>query len=468
MKNIFLLLLILCVNSVFGASESYIAELDERLTDLELKSLAQKIKVGVELDSYGAAYDVDSSDFESGNLKKTTFKNSFRLLVSGSVTDNLNVYGSLSASYFYNDDLQTNALPNIDRAQAEYGNRPYLETAFFDYRVFGSPVSISAGRLPTTNGPPEHFRQGVNRKGTYPNSQYSLPIDGVALTVDWHNLFGLKTSIISRTIYVPGSNADYNYPDRQEAYDPANPKKMTESSKGFSQMIEIEKVINTRQKVLTILQGSYYSFGSFRSVEAKGLFPGQVLVPGVITVPADDTNTYRLYADHSKITDYKVASIYSEWTGILNSGFDGYFNYTRSVMTPRGSLKAKVLDSKTTNLANGTVLDMGGFLVSEKSVGNRYLFGTKYNFKKLALGTEFWFTTGTSAPTDIFSDDMLKLGLYQGQVYHGFATYNATPSVSLRGGYFNINQYQRLKGGLKYVDIDDRTQAVYFGIGIQL
>jgi hypothetical protein len=72
-------------------------------------------------------------------------------------------------------------------------NKLILDRAFMNWNnIGGLPVWFSAGRRPTTDGPPAHLRMGTDERMATPVAYMDYPFDGVSLGYAYNNLFGLQ------------------------------------------------------------------------------------------------------------------------------------------------------------------------------------------------------------------------------------------------------------------------------------
>ena len=71
-------------------------------------------------------------------------------------------------------------------------NKLILDRAFMNWNnIGGSPVWFSAGRRPTTDGPPAHLRMGQDERMATPVAYMDYPFDGVSLGYAYNNLGNL-------------------------------------------------------------------------------------------------------------------------------------------------------------------------------------------------------------------------------------------------------------------------------------
>ncbi len=432
-----LILLTLIPFFAMASIEEDVQSIDERLTDIEISNTQQRINVGMEMHMFAGHISNTNVENTGVNYNQRHFKNNFRLKFSGVLNQNFQAYASLQASYLFNSQVQTRIDSDDDMANPTQGSRPYVRTAYFDWRLNKYTV-LSAGRLPTTFGPPEHLKHGRGRLGTYPLVSFNLPLDGLSLTFTTPRIIP-STDLSFRTIYVPGGMADQQQPHKGEPLSGSDPTKLAESHEGFTQMVEA--VIRPRNKKifdsLTFIgQYSFLKFGSFKE------FTGPSQIASASPSIADDKNIYRFWADGPKLADIQIATLYLEAQKILGTKIDAYFSHMRSWNRPVAKIKATVLsDGNGGATPSGTVFDVGQFVSDGDSQGTRTLYGARYNFKNSFVGAEFWKTSSTPIPNDLYSDDFIPLGLLAGEVAHVYYThmfYNN--DLSVRVGVQKIHE----------------------------
>jgi hypothetical protein len=138
--------------------------------------------------------------------------NRLRLDFGAKMTDNFDFRGRLSMYKAFGDSTGVqvfNGQPtslNIDGTTAGVPNSDILrvERAYFDWtHILGSPLYLSIGRRPSTEGPPLNLRQDEPRGGTPMASLIDYQFDGI--TVGYH--IGEKTTL--RACYGVGFDSGF-------------------------------------------------------------------------------------------------------------------------------------------------------------------------------------------------------------------------------------------------------------------
>ena len=146
------------------------------------------------------------------NNTSILYTNRLRLNLDSKINDDLSVTARLSMYKAWGDstgvqvfDGQPTSL-NIDGTTAGVPNSDMLrvERAYFTWNhVGGSPLYLSIGRRPSTDGPPLNFRQDEPRGGTPSGALIDLQFDGI--TVGYH----INDKMVWRLCYGVGYQAGF-------------------------------------------------------------------------------------------------------------------------------------------------------------------------------------------------------------------------------------------------------------------
>lgn len=409
--------------------------LDERLTELELKSSRSKVRVNMELKNSYGHFKVKGRTNNNINYSAHHGHSIFRLLFSGTLNEQVSLYSSLQAVYNYNDTLQTGQTDSNRHIHQAKGVKPEVRTAYVDYRLTNYPLIFSVGRLPTTNGPPNESRDDIPRQGTYPMNVYSIPFDGIATTWNIHESFNLKNQFIFRAVYFPISAVDRQNLTSPTSRSQSDANKLVENSSGYTAMFEFRNKPKNRSKwkeFLAVAQWLRYNLGAFKSTEVRGLLNSQF--PG-------DNDLYLLEATDTKMASIDFLSLHLQWEEILNSKFDFYVGYQKQFMQARGKAQYTIIDDRTggSPLPVDTTRSLGDYLTgSGDQQSYRASTGLKYSFSNdYQLGAEFMKSSKFNLPTGYYDDDIVKMNAIIGDSYHLFFNYKLFGnSANLRPGYF--------------------------------
>jgi hypothetical protein len=167
------------------ASVAHAAEeksLEKRVEELEFASYSNTLKWS---GFFQSRYDSLTYKPENGKDEKL---NLHRMLggidFSANPNDRISVFGRLTFAKFYNNRTEK----VLTSGQSLTASRRYVddgqvkvERFFLNYKLL-SDLTLSLGRLPTMDGPPQHIYDGRSRLGSYPSQLYSTALDGYALS----------------------------------------------------------------------------------------------------------------------------------------------------------------------------------------------------------------------------------------------------------------------------------------------
>lgn len=482
MKNIIFILLVsftcsaLAQNTPIGITEERLTDLDTRLSEIEFEKLLSPVRFNLMFNTTGYDHRVTGTrDRDHGDQ---TFANQFRLNISSEITKNIDFYGAIQNYSLWNDRLSGTPSANLNNIddQANKGSQLDVMKAYVDFKCPNTPFIFSAGRLPTTDGPPQHLRSGLSRQGTYPMIGYSIPFDGMAFTWNAHETLKMSSDqkLISRSVYHPGSlgskpNSIWSAQNR------ANYGSYVKNDKnGFTQMLEYEKgETKIWKKGLFIVQGTKFDLYASPSVVTTGLLKSQY---------GDDNDMYLVKSDNDKLSKIEIVTGYFELEDVFNTPFDIYANYTMDKINTKGKVEAYMYNNSFTGgpdlasiglpgtaVPNGTRMFSKGIFTDDRSRGHRTLVGTKYDFtNKSLVGFEYMESSDRAMPTTFWGDFVSRYYTVNGEMYHvytGKLFYN--DKVNLKAGYINNHEVKSFSS-LSFEDSGARIQTYYLGFGIRI
>jgi hypothetical protein len=442
MRNL-MLLFVLLLSTSFSFSlfskelvTSSIHDLDERLTNLELKQALNKIHFGMELNNYIGHFKVsdrmpenNAKDFSGKDDDTRTRMNSqVRLAASASLSKEFAIYTQFESNFHANSEFNTNNVPPFNTTYQRRGVGVFVRRAYFDYH-FNDMFTFSMGRLPTTNGPPQNVRNNMARRGTYPLMSFSIPIDGVAGTFRFD--LNQSNQLIFRTILAPGGlrsdDEDQTYANYQ-VMSTATSSQLAEDSRGFTQMAELRNRSSLWDQFLFIFQGSRYSFGALKDT----------FVDNIDTSAGLSAGRYRLSSSGPRIADLDIIASYMQIDRPMQLPLTLYFSHAYSKIRRRGSL---VLSSAANPY---TALQSFGFLSNDDVSGNRWLIGLNLKpVDSFFMGAEYMKSTKYAIPAASYTDELTSFLDENGEDFHGYIgvpIVNTKSVMRFGGHYFKRNQ----------------------------
>jgi hypothetical protein len=463
---IFITTFIITINSFADTSGQQtvdIQKLDERITDIELRSLSNRINFGLDLKIESALMSNQSKIQGKNSTSHSGYVGSvlFRLNADTNIGDKIYVYASAESLSFYNENLFANTTNSNNRENQGRGDKLTVSKAYFDWKLYKSWITFSAGRLPTTQGPPAHIKDGVSREGTYPVTAYSVPLDGFALTTKLNSPLDLKDNLTFRVIYKPGGAVNSSTPFRgSNLGDYTNPARVAKNHQLFSGMLEYEQLSNSHglwKKMLAIVQYGYYKFAS-----------PQAFLVSSIPLPGKENNAdlFRVYFDNDKFINAKILSPYLELNEILNTQFDFYTTFAFTTVESFANARAVAI----TSVLAGTDFKLGSFLHPGKATSTRFIVGSRYEFTNhYFLGAEYMKSSEKAAPTVFHANSLFSPNYYNGNSYEIYALKSMyRDNFIVRLGYTRLNINADLSNGFFFQDTVEKVQVALLSFDIRI
>ncbi len=134
---------------------------------------------------------------------KSMFTNRFRLDMRAKALENVEFKGRLAMYKAWG----MQSTPGTDGLGSPLGGMPlfdgnttrtpndsalYVDRAFVNWNnIGGSPIWFSIGRRPTTDGPPNQLRMGMDERMATPTAYMDWPFDGISVGYAYQSLFGM-------------------------------------------------------------------------------------------------------------------------------------------------------------------------------------------------------------------------------------------------------------------------------------
>ncbi len=182
-------------------------DMSERLDTVERKSILDKVRLGgdfrVRMDSFRYHDHEFNGQKENGSTDEL-WSTRFRLSLRTDISDDMVFHASLNYFKLWGDSNFDDGSPVFDMfypsiPDAE-GNL-HVERAYVDYFVPETPLSLTFGRLPLNEGPPNELRDHTSRKGTWPKVVYDGEGDGILMNLSLDKWTGLKNAMFRLGYY---------------------------------------------------------------------------------------------------------------------------------------------------------------------------------------------------------------------------------------------------------------------------
>lgn len=461
-------------------AESTIAQLEERLSNLELKNDLNLLQFAGRFITRYDNITVDKRD--GGYFNHNLYRLQFSLDMSANLNSKLNFHGRLTSSKYFNHMNRgsstdpfgaaadvVNADPTRDFGVADNfsgGPTTFLERAFLNYNVTDNMV-FTVGRLPTIDGAPAEYLDDVSRQGTYPLMAFSYVLDGAAVTYNFQNLPGGR-SLSARFIYTPFVNYDSLTNNMKTGGSSSKKTLGASGTSGTAQNIEVQSTVMREVENTTVVTGML-DYSSSAGLVGKEF--------GAIAQYSHAEDLFYPASILSNINfDYSIATLHTHINGVANSNLDlsldaTFTNVKSNGFANKGKLLLNGADISTTNLGNGApaatgcidldVLGAGnptgarggtckGFLTnqeSDSSAGIGLLMSAKYKFNSVMLKNPSLGVEGIKGSKNYFKFDGAShelSGFYstRGWGAHVYWLQPVTDGLKLRIGYINkVNEF---------------------------
>tara|TARA_B110001454_G_scaffold64823_1_gene62984 strand:+ start:33662 stop:35011 length:1350 start_codon:yes stop_codon:yes gene_type:complete len=378
-----------------------------------------------------AAYD-DKVDF----MRLLTYLN-----VDADVSSHVKFYSRYTVSKFFNSIVnQTGSSLNfrttdLGVSRGYTGSQVYLERAYADIKVADSNFILSAGRLSTIEGPPNHLANGKSRMGTYPALVYNVTLDGAALT---HSYDMSGSAITTRLIYSPLTTVVSGLTNGVPNYQ-AQP---TTNGNGTSG----DKLPSSNAVTSWMLEYNSKDMGSFGNFTA--IYQG-------LTVNGLAVNGYQVNAAATgrTVSSYNVHSLTLDMANIAKSNVDLGLSVLSSEMKSEGAISiggtpavfgygASAENDKVNSTT--TLASLRYKYASNDFVGYEYLSGGRGNFI-----------------FDMGAEDLTNFQATPGTASNVYLLHKFTPELGLRVGYRTQEyKYSALTIG-PTVELDRKVNTAY-------
>lgn len=443
--------------------ENRISAFEEDLLELKLVQADQgKIEISGDLSNLYQNYVYTSeSNTDRKEDRFSHMSSVFRLNFNKTDNKRLKFYSTFGVNYFWNNTFLTPA-PALDSLQRQVRESyPYLEKAFFDYFLYDAKFSISVGKLPTQSGPPLHYSNNLGRQGTYPALLYSVPLDGVALTMNLGKMLKTDARYVFRVIYSPQQNKTNLFASDVSGSSSLFYKLKESLGQAIHFNFETSDKVSFADYQL-ILQAYTANISRPQSVSGlRGL--GQSKMPEGLY----DNNIYELGSPDKILAQTTVAIAYFELNNLLNTKLDFYGSFKRSISKKKGSMYIVVTESVPTaplpTTPVGTEKEVGGIIYNEDASGNSIFLGTRYQFSRsFSMGVEYIKQDYGNVPGTRRTLKLTDFYNIIGSGFHIFVNCKLTAGLNLNLGYTMADQESEIPSdGSYYISRKSKINNAY-------
>jgi len=385
------------VKKVNKSQNEFLDELDINMDDVGKNTYANKVSF-----SLNTQFEVNQPDIKYTNNhvrenQSQIFRTRLRINMKARINEYIKFYGRLSSYKNWGDSNEDKTL--FASMDAKQGRTPdntsvaYVERVYVDWRLnpaSNSPIFLTIGRQPSSNGPSYQIKDGTSRKGTYDSLAFDGAADGIILTYIKDEYNSLRIA--------------YGVPNNGNSYN--------------------EKMKDTR------VLGLFYD-RKFKSLNQKHLFQAYgSIAKNMMGYP-------NLYDANGQSMDKNLGDIYL--LGLMFemkdvNKFNYFFHYAKSRTKPNNNR----VDLTQFNMTNKEGLLSSGDDYSSKD-GHAFWLGVKYNYnKQYSYGIEYnqgsqnWFSFAFS------SDDPINKLQTRGKAAEVYVINNINKQSSITFGYIKI------------------------------
>jgi len=345
------------------------------------------------------------------------YTNRLRLNLDSRINDDLSVTARLSMYKAFGDstgvqvfDGQPSSM-NIDGTTAGVPNSDMLrvERAYFTWNhVGGSPLYISIGRRPSTDGPPLNFRNDEPRGGTPSGALIDFQFDGI--TIGYH----FNDKMVWRLCYGLGYQSGFGNGNILKS--PADRLKDTHLIGANLDLFSTDR---------TFIQATYaHAFNVTDGFDGLLVLPVNPLTGDAVNAPV--VMRYTPSANLGAIDLFGVNL--NRQVGSMELYLSGNYSGTRpnGVTTPFGGLMS---DPFETPVARNGAMFYAGARYSFPQNDGRTKIGFEFNH-----GTKYWFNFA-QAEDDIIAPKTST----RGDVYETYITHRIYERFIMKLGYIRYN-----------------------------
>lgn len=410
-----------------------ISEIYDTLDEVETAALLDQINLGAEvrvrMDNYrvkdyvGSYVDFNPASPTYLNWLNTAAKDErndsnwssrFRINMDSDVSKSIKFAARLALQKNWADSAGVFMASDNNRAHSSDGTTNIKVDRFYiDWTPkFYTPLSISFGRLPTSDGPPLEFKEDRQRQSIYPALIFDGEPDGIVATFGLERYLGLKNSGL-RLFYAMAVQYDAD-----------------QTSMNYMDSIWNDAYADNRVQALffeTELPGLRDSLLVLSYVPAKNILMQSPYSTVGSAQAADNLGDITLYGAHLQVPN------------LFGTGLDFFSSYGQNKNKPSGNTinfggqnfglfsGAATADTATTETTTGWALYAGFRYELPIAFLNRPKLGFEYN-----RGNKYWFSF-TPGPADIFN----RLAT-RGEAYDLYYIQPFNKNLFLRTGYTKI------------------------------
>jgi hypothetical protein len=460
-KQIIAIALIFNFFPVFAADTN--PTLEQRVDQLETDSIMQSIKWG---GIFEYRYDSIQSKTLGSESSFTPMRIKALLDASTHTGARVQYYTRFGLEKYTNDYVNQGAAGTntLDGSRVEKGVSLKLERAYINYSVTRDVV-VSAGRLPTIDGPPSEMYDNSPRLGTYPLLAYGAILDGLALSYNW-GFLPEQYKFATRFIYTPLYNVSFDATNAgniaKPTYDAGGGPGLQEKATMYSVMADFEtKMIPLFSNFSFIAQSVHFQNLHIADTIGRGTDLSVVLSSPALGgngIPAAGT-AGAVFTGSTERFSFSAHTVNSTMKNIANSnvslGLTGLYTTAESkgllessanVLNALNSTASGAALAKKLGIGRGVMTDNADKTTSGSTVLVTATYITPFSsINSPLIGAEYLHGTKGVLYFGFTADDITSFYSTRGNGYHVFWTQPLATGTTLRTGYM-LQDHQFSKG----------------------
>ncbi len=412
--------------------EEKVAKLEDKLAEMEANNSTNIFKFS---GTSVTRYDVLSTESKTPAVVNEGYlpylRSRFSINAEADFNQYITMHSRFTTTKFFNKWRSTGNLSTY--ASDTGGSDSYqdsnvtLETGYLDIKFPSLSSVLSIGRIPTSDGPPAHYWDGLDRQGTYPLLAFGGTLDAIAWSVNLASLMPQNQSLSVRLIAAPFSDLNLGGSGIPAYMRSPNQDTLTglgvQTTKQHYNLNADYSVKNLSyvDSINLIYQLNYIDQLNYSSSTGSGS-----------TLSVNNRNIQSVYLDFNNILQSNVyLALAHLWTGFDSKGL---------ASAGKGYATSKAEDTIT-----------GSFSLASASYRlSNWIFGYEYG-----SGTEGVIYGGNNL------EDLSKMYGFPGTLNHAYVTYRFYGSAAFRVGSYTQNYTHTANAIGPISQTDNKVNASY-------
>ncbi len=431
--------------------QSEINDINDRLLNLELRSLARRLDLGGRFHVRYTNLKNEEYENDTNPDKVQNFRMKLDLNLNANLNSNLNFYSTLSMAKSFNESIREGTPLSqaawrdyIGTVSYEQGPALWVNRAYIDYKIPSTDLSFFIGRLPTIEGPPQHFYEQRERLGTYPLLSYNMILDGLGFDYNTSKYLPKDHELRIRYLYTPTGFVNRASKNKQaRTLNPDGSSRKLDSYDNFSTvMIDYKLKKLSWMEEFTFIY--HYFYVANQKVNLLGFFDGYSSL----------RNDFQASS--------RVQSFYFEFKRLFNLPFDLAIAHAMNREKAKGDLYYEVATNvfSPAGIANGRTSGHGTLISLAYHLPFEFMLNPSF-------GLEYFRSSKDYLMRDFASDDLTGFKAQMGRYYHVYWFQPTPQGPNLRLGYIQHQRhYNFAASGAVSAGSQQRIREYYVGLSL--